>query len=165
MIKLLLLDVDGTLTNGDITIDSNGVESKSFSVKDGLGIAAWLKLGKEVAIISGRTSKIVELRAKELGITRIFMGVGNKASIAKNIIAGLNLTKQEVACIGDDLNDLGMFSESGLTFAPNDANEYIKNKADIVVNAGGGKGAVRAMIDFIVNKNEELKKEFLGMYE
>lgn len=176
MIKLLLLDVDGTLTDGKITfIDSiesasldsvlSSYESKSFNIQDGLGIVAWLKMGLEVAIISGRESNLTKLRAKELGITRVFMGVGDKSSIAHNIISGLNLSKDEVACIGDDVNDLGMFKECGLCFVPNNANELIKQKADVILQKAGGEGAVREMIDFIISRDKDLLKEFLSLYE
>lgn len=168
MIKLLLIDVDGTLTDGKLAFveSSEGIlESKSFHIHDGLGIVAWLKMGREIAIISGRESKSVAKRASELGITRVFMGVGDKSNIARNIISGLGLTKEEVACIGDDLNDLGMFRECGLRFAPSNANSYIKQKADIILEKAGGEGAVRGMIDFIVSRNEDELREFLSFYE
>ena len=174
MIKLLLLDVDGTLTDGKITfidsIDSanstsSSYESKSFNIQDGLGIVAWLKMGLEVAIISGRESSITKLRAKELGIKRVFMGVSDKSSVACKIISELNLSKDEVACIGDDVNDLGMFKECGLRFVPNNANDLIKQKADVILQKSGGEGAVREMIDFLISRDESLSKEFLSLYE
>lgn len=168
MIKLLLLDVDGTLTDGKITLIENGksiMEAKSFNIKDGLGIVAWLKMGKEVAIISGRESASTRTRAEELGITRVFLGVEDKASTAQKIISGLNVQKNEVACIGDDVNDLGLFAQSGMSFAPSNANAYIKKNADIVLNARGGEGAVREMIDFIISRDEKEQAEFLAMYQ
>lgn len=168
MIRLLLLDVDGTLTNGTINfleLDGGICESKSFHIHDGLGIVAWLKLGREIAIISGRESKSLRKRASELGITRIFMGVEDKSIIARNIISGLNLSKDEVACIGDDINDLGMFRESSLRFAPANANAYLRTKADVVLSCRGGDGAVREMIEFILQRNEEEYQEFLALYE
>lgn len=168
MIRLLLLDVDGTLTNGTINfleLDGGIYESKSFHIHDGLGIVAWLKLGREIAIISGRESKSLRKRASELGITRIFMGVEDKSIIARNIISGLNLSKDEVACIGDDINDLGMFRESSLRFAPANANAYLRTKADVVLSCRGGDGAVREMIEFILQRNEEEYQEFLALYE
>lgn len=206
MIKLLLLDVDGTLTDGKLHLlkssapirssmsaDSGvmGVdsgdrssanpsaeskresspesmlvqESKSFHVHDGLGIVAWRKLGREVAIISGRESGILSARARELGITRVFMGVGDKSNIARNIITGLGLSKDEVACIGDDLNDLGMFRECGLCFTPANACAYLKSKSHVQLSKNGGEGAVREMIEFILQRNEEEYQEFLALYE
>lgn len=169
MIKLLLIDVDGTLTDGKITLIQNPnskeiMEAKSFNIKDGLGIVAWLKMGKEVALISGRGSASTRVRAKELGITRVFLGVENKASTARKIMSGLEVQKNEVACIGDDINDLAMFSQCGLCFAPSDANTHIKKKADIVLNARGGEGAVREMIDFIISRDENEQAEFLANY-
>lgn len=184
MIKLLLLDVDGTLTDGklhllesspncakDFALDSSLAESvlvqesKSFHVHDGLGIVAWRKMGREVAIISGRESPILSARAKELGITRVFMGVGDKSHIARNIIAGLELSKDEVACIGDDLNDLGMFRECGLCFAPANACAYLKSKAHVQLHKNGGEGAVREMIEFILQRSDEEYREFISLYE
>ena len=167
MIKLLLIDVDGTLTDGKITLIENGnsiMEAKNFNIKDGLGIVAWLKMGKEVAIISGRESASTRARAEELGITRVFLGIGDKASTARKIMSGLDVKKNEVACIGDDVNDLAMFSQSGLRFAPSDANAYVKKHADIVLNARGGEGAVREMIDFIISREDKEQAEFLEMY-
>lgn len=172
MIRLLLLDVDGTLTDGRIhllELDSGGhariQEAKAFHVRDGLGIVAWLRLGRKIAIISGRESNALRARASELGITRIFMGVQDKSNIARNIISGLNLSKEEVACIGDDVNDLGMFRESGLRFAPADANAYLKSQADVLLASKGGEGAVREMIEFILQRNPEEYQEFLALYE
>lgn len=169
MIKLLLIDVDGTLTDGKITLiedpQTNSImESKSFNIKDGLGIVAWLKMGKEVALISGRESLSTRARAEELGITRVFLGVEDKASTARKIMSGLEVQKNEVACIGDDVNDLAMFSQSGLRFAPADANMQIKKHADIVLNSRGGEGAVREMIDFIISRDEKEQAEFLALY-
>ncbi len=168
MIRLLLLDVDGTLTDGKLIFLHQGeaiLEGKSFHIQDGLGLVTWMKMGREVALISGRESKVLSERAKDLGITRVFMGVQDKSNIARNIISGLGLKKEEVACIGDDLNDLGMFKESGLKFAPSNANAYLKQKADIVLTRVGGNGAVREMIDFILQRNEEEYQEFLSFYE
>ena len=106
MIQLIILDVDGTLTNGQIIYGNDGNEIKSFNVKDGLGIAAWIKLGKKVAIITGRQSKIVENRARELNITYIKQGISNKAEALKEILEESQIPLNEVAVIGDDLNDL-----------------------------------------------------------
>ena len=93
------------------------------------------------------------------------MGVEDKSIIARNIISGLNLSKDEVACIGDDINDLGMFRESSLCFAPANANPYMHTKADVVLSCRGGYGAVREMIEFILRRNEEEYQEFLALYE
>ena len=121
MIQLIILDVDGTLTNGQIIYGNDGNEIKSFNVKDGLGIAAWIKLGKKVAIITGRQSKIVENRARELNITYIKQGISNKAEALKEILEESQIPLNEVAVIGDDLNDLSMFKMVHYSFAPKDS--------------------------------------------
>ena len=106
-IQLLLLDVDGTLTTGEVTYTQNGEELKSFNIKDGLALSVWNKqLGRKSAIITGRESSIVQRRAKELGIEFVYMGVSDKGAVVQELLAKLNLASDEVACIGDDLNDL-----------------------------------------------------------
>ena len=153
MIKLIVLDVDGCMTNGYITFDENGVESKSFNVKDGLGITTWLKIGGEAAIITGRDSKIVERRAKELGIVHLFQGIKNKKERLQNLVQMVGISLEEVAVIGDDFNDLGMFSIAGKSFAPANAAQIAREHADVVLQKKGGEGAVREMIDIIVEEN------------
>ena len=123
MIQLIILDVDGTLTNGQIIYGNDGNEIKSFNVKDGLGIAAWIKLGKKVAIITGRQSKIVENRARELNITYIKQGISNKAEALKEILEESQISLNEVAVIGDDLNDLSMFKMVHYSFATEDSSK------------------------------------------
>lgn len=163
MIKLIVLDVDGSMTNGHITFNEDGVESKSFNVKDGLGITTWLKIGGEAAIITGRTSKIVERRAKELGIVHFFQGIKNKKEILENLLQILNLTPLEVAVIGDDLNDLGMFQMAARSFAPADATDVAKEAATDILTKKGGEGAVREMIDIIVKENHQ-EEEFRSIW-
>jgi 3-deoxy-D-manno-octulosonate 8-phosphate phosphatase (KDO 8-P phosphatase) len=151
MIKLIVLDVDGTLTNGDISYTNKHEEIKTFNVKDGLAVASWTKkLSKKAAIITGRNSKIVEKRATELGITHLFQGIDNKDEVLQAILDEEQITWDEVAAIGDDLNDLKMLKKVGLSFAPNDAVEYIKNSVNIVTASKGGEGAVREMVEYIL---------------
>ena len=165
MIKLIVLDVDGTLTDGKITYDANGVESKSFDVKDGLAIASWTKkLGLKAAIITGRDSKITKIRAKELGITHLYQGVNNKDEVLKNILQKENITFKNVAAIGDDLNDYKMLQKVALSFCPNDAVEDIKNIVKVVCSKKGGCGAVREMIEYILkfeDKEDAIKDLWL----
>jgi len=161
MIELIVLDVDGTLTDGKIIYTSIGDELKNFDVKDGLAIASWTKkLNKKVAIITGRKSKLVENRAKELGITHLFQGVDNKDEILENILNEENLTWEQTAGIGDDLNDFKMLKKVGLSFAVADAVPDIKLLCDITCNKNGGDGAVREMIEYILkhDKQKELKE-------
>jgi len=161
MIKLIVLDVDGTLTNGQIIFDSNGIETKAFDVKDGLAIASWTKkLNLNAAIITGRNSNIVKQRAKELGITHLYQGVHNKKEKIDQILEELNLKWENVACIGDDLNDYKMLKKAYLSFCPNDAVTDIKNIVNIVCSKNGGNGAAREMIEYILkyNNNEDAIK-------
>jgi 3-deoxy-D-manno-octulosonate 8-phosphate phosphatase (KDO 8-P phosphatase) len=163
-IELIVLDVDGTMTNGEITYSSSGEELKSFDVKDGLAIASWIKLGKHVAIITGRKSTIVERRAKELQIDFLYQGIKNKAAILDEITQKLNISMNRVAAIGDDLNDLSMLKRVGMSFAPANASSYITPMVDIVVKHNGGEGAVREMIEYII-KNDNLEEEFLSIWQ
>jgi len=162
-IKLLILDVDGTMTSGKITYSNSGEEFKSFCVKDGLAIASWIRLGRSVAIITGRESKIVAKRAQELGIEHFYQKVKDKASKAEEILKELNITWENVASIGDDLNDYSMLKSSKLSFAPANANDYIKDRVSNVLTINGGSGAIREMIEYIL-KQENAYEEFLSLW-
>ena len=164
MIKLLILDVDGCMTNGGITYSSDGVESKTFNIKDGLGISTWVKMGHQVAIITGRNSNIVQRRAEELGIQHIFQGIKDKDRVLKELVESLGLKFYEVAAIGDDLNDINMLKMVGRSFTPNDGVKYIQETVDTVLSKDGGSGAVREMIDTIVIEND-LTDRFLAVWE
>ncbi len=163
MIKLIVLDVDGCLTNGSIHYTVNGDEIKSFNVKDGLAIASWIRLGKKAAIITGRVSSIVTRRAKELNITHLYQNVKNKKEKLLEIAKIENISLDEIAVIGDDLNDYGMLKEAGLSFTPSDGSNYIKNIVNVVLSKKGGEGAVREMIEYILKK-ENLEEEFLKLW-
>ncbi len=160
MIELLVFDVDGCLTDGNITCSNSGDEFKNFNVKDGFGILCWQALGKKCAIITGKSSKIVEERAKLLKIDHVFQGVGNKAEVLEKLLKELNLEYKNVAAIGDDLNDLKQLKNVGWSFAPNDALLHVKKNVDTVLSLDGGKGCVREMIDMIIKK-ENLEEEYL----
>jgi 3-deoxy-D-manno-octulosonate 8-phosphate phosphatase (KDO 8-P phosphatase) len=162
-IEIIVLDVDGTMTDGKITYTQNGDEVKSFCVKDGLAIASWIRLGKEVAIITGRKSKIVERRAEELGIKHFYQGVHNKKEVLDNILNELNLNMDSVATIGDDLNDYSMLSASKIAFVPSNASHYVKDIADITLSNRGGDGAVREMIERLI-VSEGLEKRYLELW-
>ena len=156
MIKLLVFDVDGCMTNGAITYSDDGREYKSFNVKDGLAIATWIKMGLKCAIITGRSSNIVEKRAKELGINYLFQGVKRKIEKLDEILKSEGLTYKNIAAIGDDLNDYDMLKNAGWSFTPNDGNYFIKDAVDTVLNAKGGEGAIREMIEIILNKDNKI---------
>ncbi|MCK5111622.1 MAG: HAD-IIIA family hydrolase [Arcobacteraceae bacterium] len=165
MIELIVLDVDGTLTDGKIIYTSNGDELKHFDVKDGLAIATWTKMfGKKAAIITGRNSTLVERRAKELGITHLYQGVHNKDEVLENILKEENLTWEQTAIIGDDLNDLKMSKKAGMSFAPNDASSYLKDVVNIVCKANGGDGAVREMVEYIC-KYDGIEEDFVKVWQ
>ena len=164
MIKLIVLDVDGTLTDGKIIYDENGNELKNFNVKDGLAIATWTKkLNKKVAIITGRKSILVEKRAKELGIQYLYQGVHEKLQVLKDICKKEDILLSEVAAIGDDLNDIKMLNGVGISFAPKDAVEYIENIVNINCTKNGGDGAVREMIEKLIEL-EGLREKYLRLW-
>ena len=163
MIELLVLDVDGCMTDGSIIYTQNGDEVKAFNVKDGLAIVTWLKMGKKVAIITGRDSHIVERRARELGITHFFQGVKDKKAKLEEILKLENLTFENVAAIGDDLNDYHMLKAAKRSFTPNDGVSDIQAIVQTVLAKKGGDACVREMIDIIV-KEEGLKEEFLAKW-
>ncbi len=153
MIKLLVLDVDGCLTDGSIIYSAEWIESKEFNVKDGLGISTWIKMGNDVAIITGRKSKIVEKRAHELGVQHLYQGIKDKERVLKEIVEKLEIGFDEVAVIGDDLNDFNMLRLAGRSFTPNNGVKEIQKIVDTVLTKNGGEGAVREMIDMLVDEN------------
>ena len=149
-IKLLLLDVDGVLTNGEIIITSSGEEIKIFSVIDGMGIKLLQKIGVGVGIISSRYSKVTALRAKELGITPVFQGKIEKLKIFEEILSRNNLTPEEVAYMGDDLVDLPILKRVGLAIGVPNACAPVNEYVHYVTSAPGGKGAVREVCELII---------------
>jgi len=162
-IELIVLDVDGTMTNSQITYSQNGDEIKSFNVKDGLAIVSWMKLGKKVAIITGRKSKIVEKRAKELHIEYYYQGIGNKLETLIELTKKLNISMDSVATIGDDLNDYKILKASKISFVPQDANEHVERIATVSLIRKGGDGAVREMIEYLISK-EGLTEKYLNLW-
>ena len=164
MIKLLVFDVDGCLTDGGIIYGNTMHEEyKVFNVKDGFGIVSWIKLGRKTAIITGRKSAVVERRAKELGIHYLFQDVKDKKVVLQQILDREGLSFENVAAIGDDLNDVNLLDAIKLSFAPNDAMNFVKNRVKIVLTNNGGKGAVREMIDHVM-KHEGLEEEFTKLW-
>jgi 3-deoxy-D-manno-octulosonate 8-phosphate phosphatase (KDO 8-P phosphatase) len=125
MIELIVIDVDGTMTDGKIYYTNEGDEIKAFNIKDGLMIKSWNELGKKSAIITGRVSKIVDRRAKELKITYVKQGIRDKAFALEEIIKELGIDYSNVAIIGDDMNDFSMMKLVKKSFAPVDANPFI----------------------------------------
>lgn len=153
VIKMLAMDVDGTLTDGKIHMGADGELFKSFDVRDGYGIKHICgKYGIITAIVTGRSSKIVEIRSKELGILEIHQGVIDKKSKLIELSHKYGLTSNQIAYIGDDINDLPALQFSGMSFAPKNAHPSVAGKVDYVLNSDGGSGAVRECIDIIVSK-------------
>ncbi len=163
MIKLIILDVDGCLSDGKLIYSADSIESKNFNVKDGLGITTWIKMGNQVAIITGRNSKIVQKRAEELGVQHIYQGIRDKDRVLREIVNSLGLNFYEVSAIGDDLNDYNMLNLVGRSFTPKDGVKEIKEIVNKVLSRSGGDGAVREMIDILVDENDQ-REEFLAVW-
>lgn len=165
MIKLLVLDVDGVMTDGGIIYDENGHETKRFDVKDGLGIKLAQKAGIEIAIISGRKSAVTELRSDELGIKRVYTGIKDKLECYTGLVQELGLSDENAAFIGDDVNDLALIKRVGFSATVADSFDYMKENAVYVCSRAGGKGAVREFIEEILKRNgqwEDIKRSFFS---
>lgn len=145
---MLVMDVDGTLTDGKIYIGSQGELMKAFDVKDGYGIVQIRKKGVVPVIITGRESDIVTARAKELGIFELYQGVSDKLSKLKEIAHNYAASLDEVAYIGDDVNDLECIKSCGCTACPNDAVDEVKDYVKYICQNNGGNGAVREFIQW-----------------
>ncbi len=156
-IKLLITDVDGVLTDGGIIYDNSGMELKKFNVKDGLGVKLLKKHKILVGAITGRASRVVENRLEELGFDFHYHGVKNKGHRLDEVLKTLELKKQEVAYIGDDLIDLPILSQVGLAVAPSDAIEYLKPHATLITKAKGGRGVFREVSDIILHSQGKLE--------
>lgn len=154
-IKLLILDVDGVMTNGRVIMNDRGEETKNFYVKDGQGLRMLMTAGVEVALVTGRKSQVVLHRAEDLGIKHVYQGVADKRALCSQIIRDNGFKKQEVCCMGDDLPDLAMFMESGLRVAVADAAEEVQEAADFITKSKGGDGAVREVCELILRCQEK----------
>lgn len=149
-IELLVLDVDGVLTDGKIILDDRGVETKNFHVRDGLGLAAWARLGKRSAILSGRSAEVVNRRAESLGIDRVYQGIDGKGAAFLSLVEELGLEPDQACHVGDDLNDLPALRAAGLAACPADAAAEVRRVAHLTTRAAGGSGAVREVIETIL---------------
>jgi 3-deoxy-D-manno-octulosonate 8-phosphate phosphatase (KDO 8-P phosphatase) len=148
-IQLLILDVDGVLTDGGIIRDDAGQQIKRFHVRDGAGIVLWRRLDKEVAIITGKESAVVSHRAEELGIEHLYQNVGNKLEIYDQLKDELSIRDDQIAYIGDDLPDLPVMRRVAVPIAVADAAEEVRAVAKYVTRYPGGYGAVRDAIEFL----------------
>ncbi len=149
-VTLMLLDVDGVLTDGGIVYDDTGREIKRFHVRDGHGIKMLQRAGVEVGIITGRNSGVVAVRAKELGIALVRQGAMDKVAAWREIIASRGLAPEVTAYVGDDIVDLPLLNRVGFSAAPADAEPYVREAADFVSSRAGGHGAVREIVEFLL---------------
>lgn len=164
-IELILCDVDGVLTDGGVLYDNQGIEIKKFHIRDGLGIRLWQKAGFKFGVLTARNSHIVKLRAAELNIEIVRQGFEDKLPAAREVIAELGLSPEQVCHIGDDLTDLPVMRHVGVGVAVADAADEIRDAAAYVTRMRGGRGAVREAIEVILkskNRWEGLIRSYLA---
>ena len=150
-VRLLTLDVDGVLTDGGLFIGPNGEEHKRFNSLDGQGLRMALDNGIEIAVITGRSSKAVELRMRDLGIHRIYQGTRHKLAAWKDLLENCAIEPLQAAYVGDDLPDLPLMRRAGFAIAVQNAHRLVKQHCDWVTSQSGGHGAVREVTDFILD--------------
>jgi len=149
-LKLVLSDVDGVMTDGSLLFLADGSEAKAFHVRDGLAIVLAHRAGLRTGLLSGRSSKVVEARASELRISIVRQGVSDKGGVLREILAAESLRPEEVAYIGDDINDLSVIQSVGLSAAPADAPLEVRAQAFMVLETAGGRGCLREFIEAIL---------------
>ncbi|MEM7312003.1 MAG: HAD hydrolase family protein [Planctomycetota bacterium] len=149
-IEMILSDVDGVLTDGSISFDNEGVEIKTFNVRDGMGITLWQQAGFRFGILTSRNSHIVQVRAAELGIETVRQGSKLKLPVAQELAQTLNLNLDQICYIGDDLSDIAVIKAVGLGVAVADAAEEVRKSADHMTKTVGGRGAVRELIETVL---------------
>jgi YrbI family 3-deoxy-D-manno-octulosonate 8-phosphate phosphatase len=164
-VELILSDVDGVLTDGSIVYDNQGIETKSFSIRDGLGIKLWQRAGFRFGILTARSSHIVKLRAGELGVDLLRQGFENKLPTARQIIEEMKLDASQVCYIGDDLPDIPVMRHVGWGVAVADAAAEVRSTAGYVTEKAGGQGAVRETVEVILKAKglwEDLIRKYTG---
>ena len=161
-IKMLILDIDGVLTDGRIYLLPDGNEVKVFNTLDGHGIKMLQRVGVEVAVISGRSSPAAEHRMQQLGVQHYYSGVTNKIAAFKELLKKTHITAEECAYVGDDLPDLPIMNEVGFCAAPPNACEAVLHSAHFITRKGGGEGAVREICDFIIAAQNMDTEPFLA---
>ena len=154
-IKLLVMDVDGVLTDGTVVIGPEGDETKFFNVKDGTGIKYLQRTGIRAAFLSGRSCPAVEHRARELNVTEVHLGARDKLPVLHELMKRLGLKPEEVAFVGDDLVDIPVAREVGFSAAVADAHEELKSRCDYVTSVPGGRGAVREVAEVILKAQDK----------
>jgi 3-deoxy-D-manno-octulosonate 8-phosphate phosphatase (KDO 8-P phosphatase) len=164
-IRLLALDVDGVLTDGRLYFDQQGNEMKAFSTRDGMGIKALLRFDIDLALITGRQSRIVADRASQLGIKHVYQGRDDKLNALQELMSQTGVSEQSICYAGDDWLDLPVLERVGLSVAPADAAPLVLERVHWVTASGGGKGAVREICDLILaaqGLDDRLKQELLA---
>ncbi len=164
MLKYLVIDVDGTMTDGGVYYDENGNELKKFNTKDAAGFFAAHKAGIEILVLTGRECKATERRMKELKVDFVHQNIKNKMEFLKDFIGSRNITKEEIGYIGDDLNDLPPMTLTGFVGCPADSCAEVREKADYVSPLKGGEGAVRDIVEFILRKSGEWEEAVAEVY-
>ena len=162
-IELLLLDVDGVLTDGRLYYDDNGLEIKAFNVRDGLGLRLLMNGGVDIGIITGRRSQALVHRCRDLGIHRVYDGVSDKADLLDSLCEQMAIPAASVAFMGDDLPDIPIMRKVGLSIAVADAHNAVLAMADRVTAAGGGQGAVREVCEAVLKSRGLWKKICRGL--
>ena len=157
-IKLFITDIDGVWTDGGMYYDQTGNEWKKFNTADSAGVLFLRLLGIPTAIITGEDTQIVQRRADKLKVDYLFMGIENKLSIAQSLCKKMDITLQEVAYIGDDLNDLALLEAVGLCACPMSSPKYIQDKVDWVMDVKGGNGVFRAFVEKYLEEEKMLEK-------
>jgi 3-deoxy-D-manno-octulosonate 8-phosphate phosphatase (KDO 8-P phosphatase) len=160
-IRLIVSDVDGVLTDNTIYIDDNGLESKKFSIADGVGAYLAKKFGLGIALISARKSKATLVRARQLKIKQVFLGREDKLKVYEKIKKDLKLKDTQIAYIGDDLVDIPVLKKAGIAICVKDASTLIKKYADYITKAEGGRGALREVVEMVLlSKKKNLVEIF-----
>jgi YrbI family 3-deoxy-D-manno-octulosonate 8-phosphate phosphatase len=162
-IRAIWSDVDGVLTDGGIAYDNQGIETKTFHVRDGLGIKLWQKAGYQFGIITARSSHIVKIRMNELGVDIVRQAAKNKLEVAQSLAQENNISLDEVCYIGDDLSDLSLLKNVGLAATVADGVDEVKSECQIVTQSMGGQGAIRELVETIL-KSQQHWDEILQAY-
>ena len=162
-IRLIVFDVDGVLTDGNITLTSTGEELKSFNVRDGHAIRMAFRGGLDIAVITGRESPMVQKRCDELGIKLVYQGIKHKHTSLKDIMVKTGYAVSEIAYMGDDVVDLPVMMSAGLGCCPSDAADEVITRSDLVTAAAGGKGAARELVFFIL-RAKGLLEDLMARY-
>lgn len=161
--KLVITDIDGVWTDGGMYYDENGNEWKKFNTSDSAGILFLRSLKIPTCIMTGEKSNAVKRRAEKLKIDYLYLGAGNKLQLAKNLCSDLNISLKEVAFIGDDINDLELLKEVGISASPMNAPSYVKEQVNFITQKKGGEGAFREFVESILFENK-LMDEVITLY-